>query len=50
MPITTEYFISTSQSSKTTLRKSAAKTCDKSRKPKNSLITTKFVSYIRSEL
>ena len=26
MPITTKYFISTSQSSKTTLRKSAAKT------------------------
>ena len=38
-----------SQSSKKLLRKSA-KTCDKSKKPKNTVIAPKFVNYTRSKL
>ena len=49
MSITAKYFMSTSQSSKDLLRKSA-KTCDKSNKPKATVITTKFVNDIRSQL
>ena len=49
MSITAKHFMSTSQSSKDLLRKSA-KTCDKSNKPKNTVITTKFVNDTRSQL
>ena len=47
MKITRKYFMSTSQSSKKLLRKSA-KTGDKSNKPKSTVIATKFVNDIRS--
>ena len=49
MSITAKYFMSTSQSSKKLLRKSA-KTCHKSNKPKNTVIATKFVNDVRSQL
>ena len=45
----TKYFMSTSQSFKKLQRKSGT-TCDKSKKPKNTVIAIKLVNYIRSQL
>ena len=43
----TKYFMSTSQSFKKLQRKSGT-TCDKSKKPKNTVIATKLTIYVHS--